>query len=222
MEGIASIIKTTHQDTYLYSFEALTTMQNHSGKMDFVVDIQSLRDDDGKFFPKEVAVAALQKNIIDHWLVKSPCDFNELPEHVQETNTYCSTQLHGIHWFDGDTTIKSLQVNLQEISKSAVNVYVRGDEKAKFLQNLMGREVTNIELYQAPTFAQLNRMFPKASVCTTHGLQLSFDIKYYCALQKVLTLKEWFDSILLEEWLVDGIVPPSECYKQSLLKYSRE
>lgn len=196
--------------------------QNHPSKMDFVIDIQNVRDADGDFFPKEVAIASLQKNIVGHWLIKAPCDFNELTESAQGANTYCATHLHGIHWFEGDTTLDSLRIHLREIAKSAVYVYVYGGEKAHYLQNMLGREIVNIEARQAPNYTQLNRMFPRTNVCTTHGLQLSSKVKYNCAFQKAIQLKEWFDRILLEQWRVDGLETSSECYLQSMLKYSRE
>ena len=41
--------------------------------MDYVIDIQRFYDARRKFLPKEVAVVALQKDIVGHWIVQAPC-----------------------------------------------------------------------------------------------------------------------------------------------------
>ena len=71
--------------------------------MDYIVDIQGFRDAQRKFLPKEVAVFALQKDIVGHWIVQAPCYFSRLPSDIQTTNSYCLAEVHGLQWFEGDS-----------------------------------------------------------------------------------------------------------------------
>ena len=58
--------------------------------MDYVVDIQGFRDARRQFLPKEVAVVALQKDIVSHCIVQAPCYFSRLPSDIKTINSYLS------------------------------------------------------------------------------------------------------------------------------------
>ena len=45
--------------------------------MDYVIEIQGLRDRDNKFLPKEVAIVSLQGNVSGHWLISPPHTYDE-------------------------------------------------------------------------------------------------------------------------------------------------
>ena len=190
--------------------------------MDFVIDIQGFRDSEKKFLPKEVAITCLQKKISDHWIVQAPHSFDELPREIKETNTYLAVDVHGIHWFDGEVSIRQLHRHLYNIARVSRTIYVRGVEKARYIEALFGRRVINLEKFKSPTFKQLNTMFPDNTRCSTHSTQIFTAKKEFCALYKVNQLKKWMRSILPLEWKV--LIPKnkvtSDMYLTALYQYS--
>ena len=165
--------------------------------MDFVIDIQGFRDSKGDFIPKEVAVVALKESTISHWIVLPPCKFNELPLCVRATNDYCTTEVHGLQWFEGECTHRQLRQNLQRIARNAQRIYVRGQDKVKYLESCLGRTIINTEKYSGPAFAELNRMFYNEDVpmCNTHALKHHSFTKQLCALTKAQHLRAWLRSL---------------------------
>ena len=73
--------------------------------MDIVIDIQGFRDVEENFIPKEVAVLAINAAITGHWIMTSPCPFEDLPVRTKRENNWLTRNYHGIEWFDGDVII---------------------------------------------------------------------------------------------------------------------
>jgi len=87
--------------------------------MDIVIEIQSFRNVDKKFIPKEVAVVAINTTIIKHWIMMPPCPFSDLLERVRRENNWLSRNYHGIEWFDGEANPKYFALQLREIIRQA-------------------------------------------------------------------------------------------------------
>ena len=192
--------------------------------MDFIIDIQGFRDSEKKFLPKEVAITCLQEKISDHWIVQAPHSLADLPTDVKEFNTFLATDVHGVHWFDGEVTLRQLHRHLYNIARLSRTIFVRGAEKARYIEALFGRRVVNLEKYKSPTFKKLNTMFPNNTVCSTHSTQFLLAKKEFCALYKVNQLKKWMRSILPTEWR--GLFPKnrvtSDMFLMALYEYSGE
>ena len=135
--------------------------------MDYVIDIQGFRDARRKFFPKEVAVVALQKDIVGHWIVQAPCYFSRLPRDIKTTNSYCSAEVHGLQWFEGDVSPRRMRRHLYAVARAARRTYVRGEEKVSYLENVIGRSIIDLENYNSPSFNKFESLFPNSSVCMT-------------------------------------------------------
>ena len=179
---------------------AASTLAKHRRMMDFVVDIQGFRDTERKFLPKEVAVICLQKPIVDHWILQAPCNFIELPEDVKNTNSYCVVDIHGINWFEVEVSLRQVYRYLFNIARAARRIYVHGEEKARYLESLLSRNIFNLEKYDSPTFRKLNSMFSDVLVCSTHSSKRFKNKQEFWALYKAHQIKKWMRSILSEEW----------------------
>jgi hypothetical protein len=154
--------------------------------MDIVIDIQGFRDADEKFLPKEIAVVAIDAAIVDHWIIMPPCPFGELPEKVRRQNTWLTRNYHGIEWFDGEANSKYFTLRLREIIRYSRHIYVRGNEKAYYLRNLLSREIYNLEDI-SPAFKNLTAEGECGQYCTHHGFRKIF----HCALHNACKLKRW-------------------------------
>lgn len=189
--------------------------------MSWVIDIQGLFDEDKKFTPKEVAMLCLQNNTMAHWLVKPPHDFTKLSDDIKVTNNYCTTSVHSIEWYHGDISVKQLHYHLYNFAKYAKQIYVRGADKAKYLEAVVCRRVINLEDYRGPAFKKLEKNFPKVdTVCLHHIRDLAEKRLSACALYKVHLLKQWFYSILDDDWLAEGSFDLTPSYYHcALLNY---
>lgn len=154
-------------------------------KMDIVVDIQGFRNAEKKFIPKEVAVVAIDAPIVNHWIMIAPHSFAELPEKIRRENNWLTRNYHGIEWFDGETNWKYFTSQLRQIIKCVRHIYVRGNEKASYLQNLLSRNIYNLEDI-SPAFKNLT----VEEECGHHGFRKKFGI-FHCALRNAHKLKSW-------------------------------
>ena len=127
--------------------------------MDYLIDIQSLRAGSSKYIPKEVGVVALQKFSISHWIVAPPCDFSSLSLSAQRRNTHRATDIHGLNWFEGCTSIHRVNNYLHEIAISVSKIYVRGFEESNRVENVIGRNVVNLENFRSPSLTTLEGKF---------------------------------------------------------------
>jgi len=156
--------------------------------MDIIIEIQGFRNVDKKFIPKEVAVVAINAKIIGHWIMMPPCPFSELPERVRRENNWLSRNYHGIEWFDGEANPKYFALQLREITRQARYIYTRGQEKARYLSELLSRNVYNLEGI-SPPFNELSDGKEGGQHCTHHGFRAK--AKFLCALRNAYKLKHW-------------------------------
>jgi hypothetical protein len=163
--------------------------------MDYVVDIQGFRDAFKQFVIKEVTVLTLHRNHVGHWLAAPPCPFTDLPEDVRVENNYLSRNHHGIEWFDGDIPARQIHAKLREVARGARLIYTRGLEKAKLLQSITSRQITNLEDRNCPSFKKLP---PADTYCMYHALQKQGS--FVCSLNRATLLKAW---LLARPW--DGL-----------------
>ena len=122
--------------------------------MDIVIEMQGFRDMGDRFLPKEVAVVAIHNPIIGHWIMMPPHSFEELPEKSKRENNWLTRNYHGIEWFDGEAHLKYFTLQLREITRHAHRIYTRGNDKARYLQNLLSRSIYNLEDI-SPSFRDL-------------------------------------------------------------------
>jgi len=156
--------------------------------MDIVIDIQGFRNADEKFIPKEVAVVAINATIIGHWIMMPPCPFSDLSERVRRENNWLSRNYHGIEWFDGEGNLKYFTLQLREITRQARYIYTRGQEKTRYLRELLSRNVYNLEGI-SPPFKELPDGEEGGQRCTHHGFRTK--AKFLCALRNAYKLKHW-------------------------------
>ena len=116
-------------------------------KLDYIIDIQAFHDKNGDFLPKEIAVIGVDCNYFAHWIIKPPCKSSSLPKGILATKSYLSVYQHGIEWFDGESTLEDVIDGLKEVARNAVRIYVRGYQKQYFLENILSRQIINLEEY---------------------------------------------------------------------------
>lgn len=159
--------------------------------MDYVIDIQCCLDNKDKIVPKEVAILSLKGDHMAHYIIIPPYNANKLSDKARNQNNWLAKNKHGISWHDGFISKKSLVENLQELSRRAGCVYVRGREKSSILQELMSCVIINLEDDEkCPSFQNL----PASNkYCIFHSLKFC-PLKYTCALNNAARLKDWISQ----------------------------
>lgn len=162
--------------------------------MRVIIEIQGFKVNSGAFYPKEVCVTNLGRDcFIGHWVLSAPHLLSELTAARRQENRWLTDFHHGIQWHEGDTSLQYVLTELRRISETADVIYTRGSIKAIYLQNILSRDIINLEeCNECPPFAEL----PLArTVCNVHGAVPSSKVKNKrCALASALQLKEWLEA----------------------------
>ena len=118
--------------------------------------------------------------------------------------------------------MRRLRHHLYKVVMKARNMYVRGDDKRRYLANVLELCVINLEEWKLPTFNKLAALFPNSLVCASHIEKHIENKKDFCALFKANLLRKWLHSILREEWREANETIQSERVYAALSKYRNE
>ena len=123
--------------------------------MDYIIEVLGFRDSHNKFVLKEVAVVALRKEYIAHWIAAAPHSFCDLPIKIQVFNNWLTSNHHGIEWFDGNISHREVHANLRELTRPARQIFIKGSQESAIIQSITTRHVENLENYNCPPLHQL-------------------------------------------------------------------
>lgn len=166
-------------------------------KMDLIVDVQFCKDARNRNISKEVGVISLKENFLAHWIIAPPHSIGKLSTDIRQQNSWLHKNCHGIVWADGDVSQTRVKKNLQEILKNAEKIYVRGREKAVFLQELTANEIVNLEVDDdCPPFAKLTWV---NTYCFYHATKSGY-LSLNCALNNAAKLKFWLEKSKNEQF----------------------
>ena len=156
-------------------------------KMEFVVDIQGFKTKNEEFIFKEVAVVVVQEDAIPtvfHFL--PPHHWNKLPVEYKNSNGWLENNFHGIPWSSDKIPYKKITEVLKEALKLSYKVYVKGDEKRRWLSKILSNNyICNLEIMGCPPLRQL----VKHTSCSMHTKFNSH--RTTCAVKNALGMKRW-------------------------------
>lgn len=156
--------------------------------MECVLDIQGFINSEKKYVIKEATVFLISENSVGHWIVTPPIPFNDLNLSAQVFNDSQTKFHHGLEWFDGDVQARKLYSNLRDLTRKMSNIYVFGEEKAFFIENLIARKVVDLEKLGCDSVYTYTFTSEKMS-CITHGVLL--DKFYMCTMTAAAYYKKW-------------------------------
>lgn len=156
--------------------------------MDIVVDFQAFRNNFNQYIIKECAVVDVDGSFVENWLVAPPYNFYNLSKAKRKESVWLTLNYHGLKWDDGGLCYSSFLDELRTLCKDAQNIFVKGKEKADYLQSILNRNVTDLERYNAPSLKELLKTSKIPLLrCYRHSKQK----QYFCALTNVEKLKLW-------------------------------
>lgn len=145
--------------------------------MVLIIDVQGFKSENNKFLVKELA--AFDGTRTCHYLFKSPYSFDSLPKEYQKQANWLTTHHHAIEWTQGYTRFHHFADIIKHLTADVKEVYVKGKEKAKFIQGFTKTCV--VELPESPPLT------PSNSCCFYHSKEICI-----CALSNVYYLHHNF------------------------------
>lgn len=150
-----------------------------------LVDFQYFLGNNGEIIVKELCVQ--QQGITDMFLFKPPFAWDELSYSRKRSNSYVSRFISGLNWSDGVTEYKSLANILYDLIGEKKVVMCKGKEKARFLKNVVGREIFDLD---EVLFKKMDDLIEPEDVSTC---LYCHDGK--CAKTNVEKLVQWYNKI---------------------------
>lgn len=149
-----------------------------------VIDFQGYLTPQNCYIAKEVTIIDLDyPSVFWHWLFKPPSQ-----EDAQNlsANKWIFHNLHGLNWYDGDVEYSELRSLCQKSTENFTILFAKGLEKSIFLEELIGKEVFDLQDFGCPSLK-----------CLTSTLEFTKCI-YHCGRKSNCSLK--FAKILVD-WI---------------------
>lgn len=108
-----------------------------------VIDVQGFKTEKNKFLPKELAIFDGVR--LNHYVFKPPFKFEYLSEAGQKEAEWLMKNHHCIKWEVGYTPLYQFRNIIKNITNPGIAVYVKGKEKANFLQKFSRGPVQEID-----------------------------------------------------------------------------
>lgn len=151
----------------------------------FVLSIECLRGLGNGFIIKELAIIELKHNDeqnIQNLHFEAPYPSYLLPNYIRRTNRWITRTLHGMEWGDGYIPYSKLKILLSDAIGSDKNIFAKGSENCAILSNILGREVSNLEIFGCPKVDDID--IPMVSCIWNHRSKS-------CAINKGLKYASW-------------------------------
>ena len=148
--------------------------------MGYIVDFEAYQVC-SMFYPKEIAFLNIHTNECFQYYIRWPW-------HVWDMTTHWQLRRHAMDWSEGKYTINEAVDDAQQRILLSEVLYVKGDQKLKYLQKHWFPRNTIKEITCAPSLKNLNSFHDKT--CFMHYG------KKFCARRKVYELRPYIHNLL--------------------------
>lgn len=118
-------------------------MANSSGNSFIIVDLQWYCFDTHSIIPKELATCDSDYRRT-HFLFKPVLSFASLKEEDKRVARYVYSYHHGLRWEEGYISVSEFDGIIKRLCADAKVVYVKGREKADFLQSILNKRIIDL------------------------------------------------------------------------------
>ena len=146
----------------------------NADKVVVVIDFQAFKSPNNEFIVKEVASFNGSQSL--HCVFLPPCEFHELIIDCQRQVSWLSNKHHHLNWSDGYAPLDKLQELLGVAVRGAEQIYVKGREKAEFIENCL-RQQQLLHYPMVCEFAEQPALTARSPHCPFHRHS-----KTFCAL----------------------------------------
>ncbi|VDO11375.1 unnamed protein product [Brugia timori] len=162
----------------------------------FIIDFQAFKDEENRYILKEIAVIAVETDEVGHCIIKPPYPGDMLSEKCREQVSYIVTYQHGICWEDGYIKYVDAIRLVRDMTKNAVQVFIKGSERAKFIRKLTGKPTIDFDTLNCPRAKNLANV-ESSPDCFYYRHTPKYHMNFEaCSLRRVYKLKEWYLNYL--------------------------
>lgn len=142
-----------------------------------VIDFQAFKSNNNEFILKELASYNGTQSL--HCVFQPPFEFHKLSIDSQKQANWLANRHHHLNWTDGYVPLEKFQEILEVIVSEAEQVFVKGREKAKFIEKYLQhhQHLKVCEIAEQPALTS------QAPSCLFHQ-----HLPTYCALTNVYYL----------------------------------
>lgn len=154
-----------------------------------VIDIQGFYIS-SEFIPKEVTFLSGKHS--GHFLLKPPKPFSALDNNCKKQTKWLEQNHHGIKYSEGLIPLEDMQVIIKKlvIDQNVNVIYVKGNEKKTYLQNILqGEDISIVDLFNATNCPSLHQKIN--TPCLHH-----FKSPHVCSYRNCKILYDWIMTLL--------------------------
>lgn len=158
--------------------------------MEYVVDVQGFKLPENKFILKELAILpVLDKQIKPYsFSFKPPYSWENVSIKYKSINYWLERNHHDISWDSGIFEHCSIPAILYCMLKDASKIYVKGDDKKKWLETYLDASTEIVDLVDIDC-PSLRKLYEMSGIieCNHHNSRVNFS----CAVINVNLLRKW-------------------------------
>lgn len=106
----------------------------------YVADLQFFRGDEKELILKCISFSKLFSDTIEFFVFKPPFDIVELSPYRRRAARFVTKNFHHIQWEDGFIDYNEINNIIKENLDTAQEIFVKGHEKATFLNSILGNK----------------------------------------------------------------------------------
>jgi len=111
------------------------------------VDFQAFKNLRNEFILKEVTIIDIDKRRDNHFLIRPPQPYNQLPNKLKKRVDFLTNNIHGLEWDSGMIGFRNAITLIKGILKDASKIYIKGSERVNYFKKLLsGKENCIIDL----------------------------------------------------------------------------
>lgn len=137
-----------------------------------IVEIQAFRDNENKYIVKELALVSSYLHNRNLYLFKPPYNIEQLNETAMKQTVWCTDHYHGLPWNYGDVDYRELPFILRSHANQHKVICTKGSEKAKWLQEILKRDVIDLDPIVQTSFKRLPRT---SYYCPLYHMECAMD-----------------------------------------------
>lgn len=161
--------------------------------MEIFFDIQGMSDSYSGSDRGEIAVQRLTDSSIASTIAifDPPCSWTSLSPENKSVNVWCYRNCHGTCAKSGNVKYRKLVTRLFETARDVSYIYVKGKEKKKWLESVMGKykPIIDLENWGCPPLQTIDVMMPLSS---SHPLRHSSTFTTFCSVVNVARMRKWY------------------------------
>lgn len=132
-----------------------------------IIDVQGFKNIQNKFILKELSIC-YETGEYQNFIIKPPHTYDILTQYEKKQINWLRKNHHGLSWYDGSITFKSVKNFLLDNISSKTLIYTKGLEKTEFIKKLINNKscVINVEdIGCNKSFQFLKQIYPKMIKC---------------------------------------------------------